>query len=136
MVTYENTLEEIQDFFKNDRFATNAGCVITEVKQGFARCEMPITPELFNANGAVMGGVYFTLADFALAVVCNTNGHKSVGIAASIRWFRPATGKKLIAECTAEKVGRSIGFYRIVLTDETGKLIATYEGTTSETPAE
>ena len=49
-----NTLEEIQKFFQNDRFATENGAVIEAVEDGMARCSMMLTPHHLNAAGNVM----------------------------------------------------------------------------------
>ena len=57
--------------FEKDRFATDNGAVIDEVDDHYAKCSLKIEDRHRNAMGAVMGGVYFTLADFALAVASN-----------------------------------------------------------------
>ena len=57
--------------FMKDRFATENGAVIEEVDDHYAKCSLKIEDRHRNAMGAVMGGVYFTLADFALAVASN-----------------------------------------------------------------
>ena len=62
-------LNEIQEAFSGDRFATNRAEIrIVSAQDGAAVCEMPITTEHLNARGTVMGGAIFTLADFTAAV--------------------------------------------------------------------
>ena len=63
--------KETVELFQNDRFATENGAVIEEVDDHYAKCSLKIENRHRNAMGAVMGGVYFTLADFALAVASN-----------------------------------------------------------------
>ena len=63
--------KETVELFQNDRFATENGAVIEEVDDHYAKCSLVIEDRHRNAMGAVMGGVYFTLADFALAVASN-----------------------------------------------------------------
>ena len=41
-----------QEFFKNDRFATNAGVELIEIKEGYSKARLVITAEHLNA-GAV-----------------------------------------------------------------------------------
>ncbi|MGI6104861.1 MAG: PaaI family thioesterase [Raoultibacter sp.] len=116
---------EIVDYFQGDRFATEAaGCKIVEASYGRAVCEMEITPKHFNANGQVMGGALFTLADYALAIVCNVGEAPTVGISNTIEFYNTAKGKKLIAECVTDKSGRTIGFYTVMITDELGTQVA------------
>ena len=65
------TLEEAREHFKNDRFATNAGMQIDEIGEDCSICSVTLTDDHKNAYGGVMGGVIFTLADFAFAVCAN-----------------------------------------------------------------
>ena len=60
--------KETVEMFENDRFATENGAVIEEVDDHYAKCSLQIEARHRNAMGAFMCGVYFTLADFALAV--------------------------------------------------------------------
>ena len=129
MVTEHNSIEKIRNYFANDRFATKAQCVLIEGKVGYSVCEMPITPDHLNANGTVMGGAMFTLADFAMAVASNLDEKLTVAINCNIRFFSPAKGTKLIATCKADKAGRRIGFYTVDITDELGTYVAQFNST-------
>lgn len=62
------TIEDIRELFKTDRFATDAGVEIVDAASGYARCRLAVRPEHKNAGGIVMGGVVFTLADLTFAV--------------------------------------------------------------------
>ena len=62
-------LERANAYFANDRYATDVtGITITEVREHYAKVELELDERHMNAMGAVMGGVYFTLCDFAFAV--------------------------------------------------------------------
>ena len=51
----------LKDFLtQNDRFAANSGCILKEVREGYARAELLVTPEHLNAGGVCQGGAYFT----------------------------------------------------------------------------
>ncbi len=119
-------LEELQELYQNDRFATNAGCKIVEADSDKVVCEMLINDELLNAHGSVMGGALFTLADLAFAVASNLNGVPSVAIESNIRFYAATKGTKLIATCKTDKDGRSLGYYTVEIVDDLGKKIAGY----------
>ena len=118
------TLEEIRSFFENDRFATENGMVIDEVAQGYAKCSLTITGRHRNAVGGVMGGVPFTLADFAYAVAANHQEPRWVSLSSNIAFLGMAKGEKLIAEATMVKSGRSTNYYRVDVCDDLGNAVA------------
>lgn len=119
-----NTLKSLQETFKNDRFATNAGCRIIEVKPDRVICEMPISDDLLNVLGGVMGGAIFTLADFTFAVASNLDGIPSVSIESNIRFYSATKGSKLIATCTTDKEGHTLGHYTVHIKDDLDRKIA------------
>ena len=73
----KRTLEEVRKLFEADRFATENGAVIEEIGDHYARCSLMLTDSHRNAMGAVMGGTYFMLADFAFAVEYDSEGSDS-----------------------------------------------------------
>ena len=87
---------------------------------------MPITENHLNANGTVMGGAMFTLADFTLAIISNMDNKPTVAIDCTIRFFSPAKGEKLIATGSANKAGRNVGFYTVDITDDLGTNVAQF----------
>jgi acyl-CoA thioesterase len=110
-----------REYFKGDRFATDAcGAVIDEVGPGYAVVSCKIGPHLFNAQGGVMGGAIFTLADFALAIASNLGQPDSVAISNSINYFTVAKGERLIARAETERAGRHLAYFTISITDELG----------------
>ena len=118
-------LEKTRKYFANDRYATElTGIIIDEVWENYAKCSMKVRPEHLNANGFVMGGAIFTLADFAFAAASNTEERNSVSLSSTIEYFRPAKGRELYAEAVCKKGGRQVGFYEMTVTDEEGKKIA------------
>lgn len=123
-VTKEEMLKEVQERFKNDRFATDNGAFIEEVDEGYARCVMPLDEHHYNAVGSVMGGAVFTAADFAFAVASNWNKKPCVSLTAQITYLGRAKGKKLIAEARKVKEGRSTCYYLVEVTDDLGNQVA------------
>ena len=121
----EKTLEEVRNIFKGDRFATENGAVIDNIGEKSAVCSLTITDSHRNAMGAVMGGTYFMLADFAFAVAANWESMGCVSLHSDISFLGSAKGETLIAKATCVKDGRTTACYRIDVSDELGNLAAT-----------
>ncbi len=64
-------LELLNRFFADDGFVKLAGIEIAEVTDEKAVVKAKIGDEHRNANGAVQGGMLYTIADFAFAVLGN-----------------------------------------------------------------
>ncbi|MBP3336391.1 MAG: PaaI family thioesterase [Ruminiclostridium sp.] len=123
------TLNEVREFFANDRFATDNGAVIEQIGENSATVSMEIQDHHRNAVGIVMGGAIFTLADFAFAVASNHEKPGTVSLSANITFLKASKGNKLIAKAECVRNGRTTCYYRVTVTDDTGALIA--EVTTS-----
>ena len=125
MFDENSTLDEVRAFFANDRFASEAcGCEVLEAAHGHAVTAIDITDVHRNAQGAVMGGAIFTVADFALAVACNMGENPTVSVSNTIEFFAGAKGTRLIATAEADKSGRNLGFYTVDVRDELGTHVA------------
>lgn len=121
----QKTLEEVRMIFANDRFATENGAIIEAISHNSATCSLVIADSHRNAMGAVMGGVYFMLADFAFAVAANWENMGCVSLRSDISFLGSAKGNKLIAKAVCVKDGKSTACYRVDVTDELGNLTAT-----------
>lgn len=118
-------LEKAKDMFSKDLYATEATKIqIDEVDENYAKVSLKIDDCHKNALGHVMGGVMFTLADFAFAVATNLDGKTTVTLTSQISYLSIPKGERLIAETRLIKDGSRNCFYEIVITDETEKLIA------------
>lgn len=118
------TLEEVREVFADDRFATENGAVIDEIGDGYAKCSVKLERKHKNAMGGVMGGVYFTLADFAFAVASNHEKMGVVSISSNIAFLSTAKGDMLYAEAHCVKDGRTTCYYNVNVYDETGRQAA------------
>ena len=118
------TIDEVRKFFEGDRFATENGAVIDEIGENCATCSLKITASHRNAMGAVMGGTYFMLADFAFAVAANWQKVGCVSLRSDISFLSGAKGERLIAKASCIKDGRSTVCYRVDVTDDLGNLAA------------
>ena len=125
----KKTLEEVRKIFEGDRFATENGAVIEEIGDHSATCRLVITDSHRNAMGAVMGGTYFMLADFAFAVAANWEKMVCVSLRSDISFLGTAKGQKLIAKAVCVKDGKRTAYYRVDVTDDLGNLTATMTAT-------
>ena len=114
------SIDEVREIFSQDKFATENGAVIEEIGDKYAKCSLKITDHHKNAMGGVMGGVYFTLADFAFAVAANAQQMSAVSISSNIAFLSPVKGSVLYAEARCVKDGRSTCYYTIDVCDDKG----------------
>ena len=117
-------LDEARAFFSNDRFATENGMSIDELDCDHSVTSVALAPRHRNAYGGVMGGVIFTLADFAFAALTNDRKRKTVAQQVSISYLNAAKGTRLIAKSAYKKDGRSSCVVNVDVSDDTGRAVA------------
>ena len=120
----KKTLEDVRKIFEGDRFAMENGAVIEEIGDRSATCSLLLTDSPRNAMGAVMGGVYFMLADFAFAVAANWENMGCVSLHSDISFLVAAKGQKLTAKAVCIKDSKTTSCYRVDVTDALGNLAA------------
>ena len=120
-------IEKVRELFAKDHFATENGMVIDEIGDHYAKCSVEIKSRHLNAMGGVMGGVHYTLADFAFAVASNWQEPGTVGLSNTISYVGPVKGTKLIAEARLVKNGRSTCCYNVEIRDDLGNITATVQ---------
>ncbi|MCR4582827.1 MAG: PaaI family thioesterase [Prevotella sp.] len=118
------------DFLTNgDRFAAKSGCVLKEIREGYARAELILTHDHLNAGGVCQGGVYFTLADIALAAVMNSRGQLTFGIENNIAFLQSShEGDVLTAEATEVFAHHKIPYVDVRITNQRGELCCVVTG--------
>ena len=120
----KKSLEDVRKIFEGDRFATENGAVIEEIGDRSATCSLLLTDSHRNAMGAVMGGVYFMLADFAFAVAANWENMGCVSLHSDISFLVAAKGQKLTTKAVCIKDSKTTSCYRVDVTDALGNLAA------------
>lgn len=114
---------------KNDRFAANAGCRITEVDNQHAVAEMTVTSQHLNGGNVCQGGALFTLADLAIAALMNCQGQLTFGISNSIMFVSSAhEGDILRAEAVNVCNHHKIPSVEVRVTNQEGQLICHVTG--------
>ena len=121
------TLQELLN--TNDRFAATNGIQLTEVKEGYARAEMTVTPDHLNAGGVCQGGAIFTLADLVFAAVVNQCENLTFAINSTIYYHVSAReGDTLRAEGRFSCAHHRIPSVEVEVTNQDGVRIATFTG--------
>lgn len=114
---------------RNDRFARNAGCQITEVDAEHAVAEMTVTSDHLNGGNVCQGGALFTLADLAIAALMNYQGQLTFGISNSIMYVSSAReGDVLRAEAVSVSAHPKIPSVEVRVTNQDGRLICHVTG--------
>lgn len=120
----------LKDFLsRGDRFAADNGCILKEVREGYARAEMTVTARHLNAGGVCQGGALFTLADIALAAVMNSGRKLTFGIENNIVFLQSAReGDVLTAEATEVFSHHKIPYVDVRITNQQGQLCCVVTG--------
>ena len=113
----------------NDRFAANSGCVLEEIGDGYARATLQVTAEHLNAGGVCQGGVYFTLADIAIAAVMNSHGQLTFGVENNIVYVKSVkAGDRLTAEAREVVNHHKLPYVDVRITNQHGDLCCVVTG--------
>jgi acyl-CoA thioesterase len=118
-----------RQMYARDHAAQALGIKLLEIRPGFARMQMSVRPEMLNGHAICHGGLVFTLADTAFAYACNAGNRATVAANCTITFMAAARqGDVLTATATERHRTRRTGLTDIDVTDQTGKLIATFRG--------
>jgi len=107
------------------------GLQIERAANGTCCCSLPVTPRVVNPYGMLHGGISFTLADTGMGVAVVTllaPDERAMTIECSIRYLRPASAGRIIAECHVIRRSSRLAITEAELFDETGELIAVAGG--------
>ena len=124
-----DSVESAREFFYKDKFAVTTGVVLDELTEDYALCSLELTDDHRNAYGGVMGGVIFTLADFAFAVLSNQIHQLTVAQQVDIHYLSAPKGDKLFAKATCRKSGRTSSIINVDISDDAGRDVAQFIGT-------
>ena len=118
-------LERAREYFANDKYASEVtGIEITEVRKQYAKVELDLDERHINAMGNVMGGVYFTMCDFAFAIASNFDSDPCVTLGSHAIFMDKNRGRHLICEAHCIRDGHHACFYEVNVTDDYGTEIA------------
>ena len=103
-----------------------AGAELLEVKEGWARARMLVTPEHLNGGGVCQGGALFTLADLAFAAAVNSHLVLTFSTSSNISFFANVSEGYVYAEATEIVNHRRMPYAEVKITDEQGRLLAIF----------
>lgn len=110
---------------QKNAFGNLVGVKIVEIREGYARTELEIRPELMNPVDSVHGGVLFTMIDITGGSAAVSHGENVTTVDADIRYLRPGIGvNRLVCEAEEIKKGRQLLVYRVDVKDERGNILA------------
>ncbi len=124
-------LSELKEKALDEPIASFLDMKLVELSEGYARVVMKMRPEYINFNGMIFGGIVMALADQAFAYGTNSVISPNVASQFNIHFIASAeVNDELIAECRVVRAGRRVCISEMVVTSQTGKLIAKATGTT------
>lgn len=115
--------------WRDDHASKWLGIRIDEVRPGYARLSMTVTPNMVNGHDLCHGGLIFMLADSTFAFACNSHNQRAVAAGASIEFLAPAfLGDELTAEGVEQVLKGRTGVYDMKVTNQKNELIALFRG--------
>ncbi|MEP7383864.1 MAG: hydroxyphenylacetyl-CoA thioesterase PaaI [Gemmatimonadota bacterium] len=117
-----------------DAFSRWLGVEVTTIAPRAATCRMTVRDEMVNGFGVAHGGIVYAFADSAFAFACNTHGTVSVAVDNAITYptaIHP--GDVLTATAAEETRSNRLGYYRVLVTNQQGELVAIFKGTAYRT---
>lgn len=97
---------------------------VVKVMDHYCELEGIITDTSTNHLGIAHGGYIFGLADTAAGIAAMTDERVAVTIDSNIQYLKAGKGSKLKAVAKALKVGKSVGFFEVLIYDLEDSLIA------------
>ena len=114
----------LSEFLLNDRFAREAGVELLDIRPGYAKARMEVTPSHLNAAGVCQGGALFTLADLAFAAVANSYMQTTLSLSANTVFLQAVSGGWLYAEASEVCHHPRVPYIEVRITREDGSLVA------------
>jgi len=118
---YNAIIERVNN---SQRFAGRNGIKITEIKEGYAKGEMPNIPDTQNTLGGIHGGAIATLLDTVSGAATASLGGLRVTVHCAIEFLRAAAPGSVICEAKVRKVGKAIVVCEGTITDSKGYEVA------------
>lgn len=118
----KDTLKDINGFIGNNNYN------VIKVEVGYCELEGIISETSYNNMNIVHGGYIFGLADTAAGIAALSSVFGSdvniVTVDASINYFKPAKGGKLIAKAKTIKTGKTISVIEVEIYNDKNDMVA------------
>lgn len=127
----------VNGMMAKDAFSQWLGIEVLEIAPRRSTLRMTVRAEMINGFGVTHGGIVYSLADSALAFACNAKGTIWMAVENTVGYPKSVMpGDVLTAVATEESAGNKLGFYRVLITNQTGELVSTFRGTVYNTGKE
>lgn len=126
MVFDEETQKRV-DYFESTPYHQFIGLKVDNFGDGYAELRLPVKKEIINANGAVHGGIYYTVCDLAASTALYTligEDHFSATSDINVSVVAAAYAGELIGKARVLKTGKRMAFIEASVSTEEGELIA------------
>lgn len=118
------TLNELKEFFKMDRFVCYNGIEIIDCDGERSLVKAAIEDRALNAGDSVQGGMLFTIADFAFAVLANCIHPVTVTSSATITYLAACRDTAFITASSQEiSRHRHNCVHEVTVCDDKGKVV-------------
>ncbi len=126
--------EIVNQMMDKDAFSKWMGIKVISVEAGFSELTMTIRKEMVNGFGVCHGGITFAFADSALAFASNSRGAISLALENNINFTKKGSVGDILTARTEEiQNGRSIGVYKVRISNQNDDLVAEFRGTVYRT---
>ncbi|MBX7093398.1 MAG: hydroxyphenylacetyl-CoA thioesterase PaaI [Flavobacteriales bacterium] len=123
--------------YNKDPYSQWLGIERIEDGPGISVLRMKIRAEMLNGFSIAHGGLTYSLADSALAFASNSHGRKCVSVETAISHLAPVhEGDILTARAVEKNISNKIALYEVDITNQNGKLVASFRGTVYRTSQE
>ena len=117
--------ERLAQASREEPYANTLGLRCCEVRPGYARVELDVTPALTNLFGCAHGGAVFSLLDEAFQLACNSHGVSAYALNVSVTYVKGAVpGDRLVAEAAELARTRKVATYSLEVRTQSGERIA------------
>ncbi len=116
-------LQLLRRFFEEDGFVKMAGIEIVEVTAEKAVVKAKIDDRHRNANGSAQGGMLYTLADFAFAVLSNYIHPVTVTQVGQISYVKAAVTDEIVATAVEKVRSGRTTVCEVTICDKEGQVV-------------
>ena len=113
----------LKKFFKADKYVEMSGIEIVDVNEKCAVVSAKVDERHLNANGCVQGGMLYTIADFAFAVLENYLHPSTVTQNGQITYLRPAFTSRLTATAVETERAGHCTVSQVTVRGEDGEVL-------------
>lgn len=122
--------------YARDPASRSFGITIESVAPGRASVQMTVREDMANGHKVCHGGIIFTLADTAMAFASNSYNQVALATKCSIDFLAPGHINDVLTATAEERAGGGrTALYDINVTNQDGKLIAVFRGSTTRIKA-